>query len=69
MRKPVDPGSSCDLHAGRLPRRALASTLECVHCAERIPASAAVTFEGLDYLRHFCGAGCLAIWCEENQEK
>ena len=53
----------CDPHTGRLPRQRLGATLTCSHCGGRIPASAAVTFEGSDYVRHFCGEDCLAGWC------
>lgn len=56
--------AKCDLHAGRLPRKALGETLVCARCGGRIPASAAVTFEGSDYVRYFCGSDCLAGWCD-----
>lgn len=54
----------CDLRHGDLPADALGETLVCEQCDGRIPASAAVTFEGSDYVRHFCGRDCLAGWCE-----
>lgn len=54
---------TCDWHAGNLQRPALGVTLVCGECGGRIPASAAVTFEGSDYVRHFCGPDCLADWC------
>lgn len=56
--------AKCDLHAGHLPRKALGETLVCARCDGRIPASAAVTFEGSDYVRYFCGHDCLAGWCD-----
>lgn len=36
--------------------------LTCELCREEIPSSAVVTFEGADYVFHFCGPGCLEIW-------
>lgn len=56
---------NCDLHHGRLPRQALGTTLVCGKCRGRIPASAAITFEGSDYVRYFCGEDCLADWCSK----
>lgn len=57
----------CDLHDGGIPGDALGETLVCEQCGGRIPASAAVTFEGSDYVRHFCGRDCLAGWSERVQ--
>jgi hypothetical protein len=54
--------ATCDLHRGRVPLEALAGTLVCA-CHGKIPASAAVTFEGSDYVRYFCGEDCLSDWC------
>lgn len=56
---------NCNLLDDNLPRERLGAMLVCEHCRGRIPASAAVTFEGSDYVRHFCGADCLARWCEK----
>jgi hypothetical protein len=56
--------AKCDLHAGRLPREALGEALICARCGGKIPASAAATFEGAEYVRHFCGSDCLAGWCD-----
>lgn len=57
----------CDLPNGKIPGDALGETLVCEQCGGRIPASAAVTFEGADYVRYFCGPDCLAGWCEHVQ--
>ena len=38
--------------------------MKCNLHGKTIPASVAVTFEGSDYVRHFCGSDCLADWCE-----
>lgn len=53
----------CDFQ--KLPAEAFDATLVCAHCRGRIPPSAAVTFEGADYVWHFCGSDCLAVWCEK----
>jgi hypothetical protein len=53
---------------GKLARGALGETLVCAQCRGTIPASAAVTFEGSDYVRHFCGGDCLADWCRSALE-
>lgn len=37
--------------------------LKCGNCGATIPASSALTFEGADYVREFCGEGCLSDWC------
>lgn len=34
----------------------------CGECAKEIPASAATTAEGKDYLMYFCGLDCQAKW-------
>ncbi|HUW51278.1 MAG TPA: DUF3330 domain-containing protein [Sulfuricella sp.] len=40
----------------------LCDLLTCEFCRVVIPESAAVTFEGADYVIHFCGLDCLEIW-------
>lgn len=50
-----------------MPAEAFARPLDCPRCGGKIPASAAVTFEGSDYVRFFCGRDCLAGWCERMQ--
>lgn len=58
--------SHCELDHHHDPSAGLLETpIECSHCGARIPASTALNFEGEDYLRHFCGAGCLADWCRK----
>lgn len=59
----------CDLHQGLPPRKLMGKTLVCDQCGGRIPASAAATFEGSDYVRHFCGRDCLAGWCAGTGKK
>lgn len=58
-----DTPISCDLHHARPSGEALGTSLVCGKCGGGIPASAAITFEGSDYVRHFCGEDCLADWC------
>lgn len=41
------------------------AVVACDVCAKEIPRSAAQTFEGSDYVRHFCGQTCLTRWREE----
>lgn len=42
--------------------RAAPRTVACTQCRKEIPASAATSAEGADYVRHFCGNECLARW-------
>lgn len=60
-----EPGMRrCELEDPRdLPSTSLDTPLHCGSCGEAIPASSALSFEGEDYLRYFCGTGCLADWC------
>ncbi len=60
----MDAYPKCDLHRADFPAEAFARPLDCPRCGGKIPASAAVTFEGADYVRFFCGRDCLAGWCE-----
>lgn len=57
----------CDLHGSPLPPEAFNGVLSCEHCNAEIPLSAAVTFEGSDYVWHFRGQDCLAKWCEKTR--
>lgn len=41
----------------------LDAPLRCGRCGGNIPASSALSFEGADYVRHFCGLRCLSDWC------
>lgn len=38
----------------------------CEVCREHTPKSAALHYENVDMVMHFCGAGCLSRWQEEN---
>lgn len=60
----------CELEGHRdLSPASLDTPLQCGSCGEPIPASSALSFEGEDYLRYFCGAGCLADWCRKTSDK
>ena len=36
--------------------------VSCNTCLTEIPADAALTFDGQDYVQHFCGLNCLEAW-------
>lgn len=56
--------SGCMLECGPgSPPGDLDTPLRCEHCGGSIPASSALTFEGADYLREFCGERTLSDWC------
>lgn len=42
--------------------------LTCDCCHNEIPLSAALTPEGLDYVRHFCGTECFEKWRKQKKE-
>lgn len=37
-------------------------TVACSTCMTEIPADVALTFDGVDYVQHFCGLDCLEAW-------
>lgn len=53
----------CDTHVGQVQSDTIDTCLVCDKCGTSIPASAAISFEGSDYVRHFCGDDCLFDWC------
>ncbi len=53
----------CNVHWDELRSGAFDTPVVCQHCSARIPPSAALTFDGTDYVWHFCGHECLADWC------
>jgi hypothetical protein len=56
--------SDCNLRGCTAPpRHALDTPIRCDRCGAPVPSSTAVTFEGAEYLRHFCGEHCIADWC------
>ena len=36
--------------------------VQCEMCMKEVPASVAQSFEGNDYVHHFCGLECLGLW-------
>ena len=66
--KPKVEGSSeisnCNIgHLDDIERGALNTPIECTLCHTTIPATAALSFEGADYIYQFCGPLCLKAWC------
>lgn len=41
----------------------------CGVCLVEIPASVAHTYEGPDYVQHFCGLDCLEKWHQQAKNK
>lgn len=57
--------SDCDIgHRKELDSKAMETPIECDNCHTEIPASVALSFEGADYIYHFCGRQCLDVWCK-----
>lgn len=42
---------------------------ECETCCKQIPLSAALTPEGADYVRHFCGVDCYEKWLKKQESQ
>lgn len=62
--------SECIIHSGsQPPQNALDTPIECSRCGSKVPSSTALSLEGADYLRYFCGQDCLAQWCERNRKR
>lgn len=55
------PITSCDLDHGCTP-------VSCAVCLVEIPADVALSFEGPDYVQHFCGLDCLATWKKKQED-
>lgn len=57
--------ADCSIGHGKDPgSKALDTPLECNQCHTKIPATVALSFEGADYIYHFCGPQCLETWCK-----
>ncbi len=55
--------SDCDIGRDKDPKvAALDTSIECDHCHTGIPATVALSFEGADYVYHFCGPQCFEAW-------
>ena len=58
--------SDCSIGNGKGPWiNALGTLLECDHCHTEVPATVALSFEGADYVYHFCGPQCIEAWCKK----
>lgn len=42
--------------------------LSCEECLKEVPADAAYKADLEDYVHHFCGLDCLAIWQKKRQQ-
>lgn len=47
--------ASCDDEQG-------CTVVSCAACLSEIPVDVAMSAEGPDYVRHFCGLDCLDLW-------
>lgn len=43
--------------------------VQCEVCMMEVPASVSLSFEGTDYVHHFCGLECLGLWRENQRIK
>ncbi len=44
------------------------SMCKCETCCKLIPESVAMTAEGADYVKHFCGTECYEKWLRQQKE-
>jgi len=56
------PITACDLDHGCVP-------VSCASCLVEIPGDVALSFEGPDYVQHFCGLECMSVWNEQQKNK
>ena len=56
------PITSCDLDPG-------CPVVSCAACLIEIPSDVALTFDGQDYIQHFCGLDCLDVWKQKQAGK
>lgn len=54
-------------HSSQIPEGK--NLVSCVICTKEIPQSAAITREGSDYIRYFCGPNCYQQWQQRNGVK
>jgi hypothetical protein len=56
--------SECSFGLGKDPApEIMRQPIRCEQCSAKISGDVALSFEGADYIRHFCGPGCLDAWC------
>lgn len=53
--------ASCDVTEGCV-------AISCEICLKEIPADLTHSFEGPDYVHHFCGLDCLGKWHEQTKK-
>ncbi len=59
----TDRIADCIIGHGKDPRHTTLETpIECDHCHTEIPTTVALSFEGADYIYHFCGPQCFEAW-------
>lgn len=56
------PITSCALDPG-------CTVVACAACLTEVPSDAALSFEGPDYVQHFCGLDCLEVWKQKQTGK
>ena len=56
------PIAACDLEHGCTP-------VACSVCLVEIPGDLAVSFEGPDYVQHFCGLDCMDVWKNQQEQQ
>ncbi len=44
------------------------AVVACTVCLAEIPSDVALSFEGPDYVQHFCGLSCLDVWKQKPAE-
>jgi len=44
------------------------TVVSCAVCLAEIPSDVALSFEGPDYVQHFCGLSCLDVWKQKPPE-
>lgn len=67
-REAIGPSGISDCRVGSdsdLKPAALETQFDCEYCHEKIPASVAIGFDGVDYIYHFCGPQCIEAWCSK----
>ena len=57
--------SECSISLGKVAEpEVIKHPIECERCSATVSGDVALSFEGADYIHHFCGPGCLDAWCK-----
>lgn len=43
--------------------------VQCEVCMSEVPSSVAHSFEGKDYVHHFCGLECFGVWRAKHEHE